>query len=86
VKALASLAKQLREHLSVLVADDQRGRLVEQIDAIESESKVATLDPGKLRHALTAIQGMIRSAMIGAGSSIIAQGALAPIGETLKHL
>jgi hypothetical protein len=86
VKALAALAEAIEGASGRAGTDDQRGPLVDQIEAIESEAKAATPDPGKFHCALTAIQGMIRGAAVGAGASIITQGALALIDEALKHL
>jgi hypothetical protein len=86
VRAFAALADQLREHLNALAVGDQHGPLADQIDVIQSEAKAAVPDRGKLQRALTAIQRMIQDAAVGAGSSIIAKGALALINDALKLL
>ena len=86
MNAPASLTAQLREHLDRLVPVDQRAELASQIDLVDAETASAAPNPSKLRHALTAIQRMIRDVAVGAGGSLIAQGALALIGEALKTL
>jgi hypothetical protein len=86
VKALAALTAQLRDHLNGLVSADHRAEFANQIDLVEAETDSAAPNAGNLRRALTAIRGMIRDVAVGAGGSLIAQGALALIGEALKTL
>lgn len=86
VKALAALAKELREHLDALVSADQRLQFANQIDLVETEVASAAPNPSKLRHALTAMQRLVRDVSVGAGASLLAKGALTLIGEALKNL
>ncbi len=86
LSGLVDLDRELRQHLDVLVPADQRSCLVEQLDAIDVESKNVAPDTGKLRRALTTVQGMIRDAAMSASTSLISQGALSLIADVLKHL
>ncbi len=86
VQALAALAEELRRHADALIAPDRREQFRHEVEVIELESRADNPNPGKLRRALTAAQGMVRDTAVATGSSLIAQGALALISEMLKHL
>lgn len=84
--SLAALCSQLRKHIDLLVPESRQDDLRLQIEAIESEAQLGTPNLGKLRRALATLQKMIRDGAVSAGSSLVTQGALALIGEALKHL
>ena len=86
VKALATLADELRQNADSLVPADQVPRFVEFVDVIEAESKEATPNPGRLRTALTTAQSMLRAAVVNGGGTMIVKGAIFAIGESLKFL
>jgi hypothetical protein len=68
------------------VSADQRLQFANQIDLVETEVASAAPNPSKLRHALTAMQRLVRDVSVGASASLLAKGALTLIGEALKNL
>jgi hypothetical protein len=86
LKLLAELAAQLKQHSDALVRRDERARLADEINEIETEIKAGKPDRGKMRRALTIVQGMIRDATVTTGKSLLVQGAMSMIADALKSL